>query len=88
MITQRDQDILNFLEDFHAATTSQLQRLFFNGTSYRYSCKRLQYLYEQGFLKRMRSTISNEYAYYLKKPSMFQQIHHDLLRTELYVSIR
>jgi len=88
MITQRDQDILNFLEDFHAATTSQLQRLFFNGTSYRYSCKRLQYLYEQGFLKRMRSTISNEYAYYFKKPSMLQQIHHDLIRAELYVNIK
>lgn len=88
MITQRDQDILNFLEEFHAATTSQLQRLFFHGTSYRYSCKRLQCLYEQGFLKRMRSTISNEYAYYLKKSSMLQQIHHDLIRTELYVSIK
>ena len=88
MITQRDQDILNFIEDFHAATTSQLYRLFFQGTSYRYSCKRLQYLYEQGFLKRMRSTISNEYAYYLKKPSMLPQIHHDLIRAELYVNIK
>lgn len=88
MITRRDQDILNFIEDFHAATTSQLHRLFFQGTSYRYGCKRLQYLYEHGFLKRMRSTISNEYAYYFKKPSMLQQIHHDLIRAELYVNIK
>jgi hypothetical protein len=88
MITQRDQDILNFIEDFHAATTSQLHRLFFRNTSYRYSRKRLQCLYEQGFLRRMRSTINNEYAYYLKKPSMLQQIHHDLLRAELYVNIK
>lgn len=88
MVTKRDQDILNFLEEFHAATSGQIHKLFFTGTSYRYSRKRLQYISEQGFVKRTRSTINNDNAYYIKKPSLLQQLHHDLIRTELYTAIR
>jgi hypothetical protein len=88
MITKRDQDIYNFIEDFHAATASQLHALFFNNTSYRYSRKRLQYLSEEGFIKRTRSTINNDYAYYIKKYSLLQQLHHDLIRTELYTHLK
>lgn len=88
MITKRDQDIINFIEEFHAATTSQIKRLFFAGTSTRYARKRLQYLYENKFLMRMRSTINNDYAYYVKKRSLLQQTHHDLIRAELYTHIK
>lgn len=88
MITKRDQDILNFIEEFHIATSSQIQKLFFKNTSYRYSRKRLQYLFNQGFIKRTRSTINNDYAYYIgKKQSLLQQVHHDLIRAELYVAL-
>ena len=86
MITCRDQDIINFLEDFHIATSSQLHRLFYNLTSPRYTRKRLHYLCDCGHIKRARSTIDNSYAYYTdRKPA---QLHHDLIRTELYTSIK
>lgn len=84
MITKRDQDIYNYLEDFHIATSKQLHRLFFSNTSERYSRKRLQYLTETGFIKQTKSTIDNCFAYYIKKPV---QIHHDLIRSELFVSM-
>lgn len=87
MVTKRDQDVFNFLEKFHTVTSNQLHELFFKNTSYRYSRKRLQYLFEQGFIKRIRSTIDNSFAYYLEKKSLLQQIHHDLIRAEVYVNI-
>ncbi len=95
MITKRDQDIYNFLDrkenggmGFHHASTSQLNRLFFPGTSDRYCRKRLQYLYECGYLKRTRSTLGNDYAYFIEKKSLLQQVHHDLIRTEIYAAIQ
>jgi hypothetical protein len=91
LITKRDQDIYNFLDKkenggigFHHASTSQINRLFFCGTSDRYCRKRLQYLYEIGYLKRTRSTLGNDFAYYIEKKSLLQQVHHDLIRTEIY----
>lgn len=86
MITKRDQDIINLLEDFHIATTNQIHRLYFQTISYRYVAKRLEYLYSQNYIKRTKSTIDNCFAYYLdKKPT---QIHHDLIRSELYSHIK
>lgn len=88
MITKRDQDILNFIEEFRIANTGQIYRLFFNKTSERYGRHRLQQLFEQGFLKRTRSTISNDFAYFTdRKRSLLQQVHHDLIRTEVFVSL-
>jgi len=85
MITKRDQDIINFVEDFHIATSKQIHRLFFPNTSIQYRCERLRYLCREKLLKRTRSTIDNCYAYYVKKHS---QVHHDLLRAELFVNIK
>lgn len=86
MITCRDQDILNFLQDFHIATVNQIHKLFFKFASPRYTRKRLKYLTDSGIIKRARSLIDNSYAYYIdKKP---QQIHHDLIRSELYMNIK
>lgn len=72
---------------FHHAATSQINRLFFYSTSDRYCRKRLQYLYELGFLKRTRSTLGNDYAYYIDKKSLLDQVHHNLIRTELYIKM-
>jgi hypothetical protein len=58
MITKRDQDVLNFLEDFHIATSGQIQGLFFPDT-YRYCMKKLSDLCEEGFLRHTISTINN-----------------------------
>ena len=86
MITKRDQDIINFLDDFHIATSEQIHKLFFPGIAVRSRNARLKYLLDTGFIKMTRSTIDNSYAYYVgKKP---YQIHHDLIRTELYTHLK
>lgn len=82
MITQRDQTVLNFIEDFRAATSGQICRLFFPG-KYRYCMKRLEKLCKDGHISRTISTINNCHAYYIgKRPA---QLHHDLIRAELFV---
>jgi hypothetical protein len=86
VVTSRDQDIFNFLEEFHIASANQIQKLFFNNKTKRYSRLRLEYLYNQGHLKRTRSTVDNCYAYYLEKKPV--QIHHDLVRSELFVNLK
>jgi hypothetical protein len=85
MITKRDQDVLNFIEDFHAATSKQIHKIFFD-TSGQYSRIRLKYLTDEIILKRTKSTIDNSFAYYIDRKPM--QIHHDLIRAELYTAIK
>lgn len=86
MITKKDQDLYNFLEDFHIADSKHLKQIFFENKSNQYACGRLKYLSDQGFIKRTKSTISNGYAYFTsKKP---EQIHHDLLRVKIFTTLR
>ena len=59
---------------------------FFNNSSYRYSRMRLQYLSKEQYIRKTRSTITNGYAYYVEQKPY--QIHHDLLRTEIYLNIK
>jgi len=84
MITEKDQSILNFIEDFHIVTSGQLQRLFYPH-SYRYCMTRLAKLVRDGLIKKTVSTINNCHAYYIGKKPV--QIHHDLIRTEIYTHL-
>jgi hypothetical protein len=86
MITKKDQDVLNFLTDFHIGTCNQIHKLFYNLTSIQYTRKRLKYLYDNDYIKRARSTIDNSYAYYIDRKPV--QLHHDLIRAELYANIK
>ena len=86
MVTCKDQNLFNLLDDFHIATTSQIHRLFYPNSSYQYTCKRLKYLLDNGYIKQASSTINNGYAYYTGTKPV--QIHHDLIRTELFVNIK
>ena len=86
MITKRDQDILNFIQEFHVATTNQIHKLFFAPSNYRYCTQRLKFLTDSSHIKKTRSTIDNCNAYYIdRKPA---QVHHDLIRTELYTNMK
>lgn len=82
MIMPRDQTALNLLDDFHCATTAQIHRLIFPKTSYRFAASRIKYLYDAEYIKRTNSTIDKGYAYYTDKKPI--QLHHNLIRTELY----
>lgn len=85
MITPTDQQVLDFLEVFNCATTSQLTKLFYN-TKYPYnkSRRRLKILYDDKHIKRERNSINMEYVYYLKKNNQFT---HSLILTEFYVRL-
>jgi hypothetical protein len=85
MITTLDQSVLNFLSDFHIATSGQICQLYYPG-KYSYCMKRLRGLNEDGFIKRMHSTINNCNAYYSDKKPV--QVHHDLIRSELYMALK
>lgn len=79
MVTRRDLDILNFLEDYRIASTSTLTAFFFPSLR---SCQiRMRTLTTNGRVKRIRLTMNNDYIYYVRKPGNYM---HDLLVTEFY----
>lgn len=82
MLTSRDFEILEFLENYKVANTTILQYFFFPSLS---ACqKRLLKLVQSKQLKRARDSINNEYIYYIKKP---KQLNHSLKITELYMEL-
>jgi len=82
LITERDKEIIKFINEFKVAHTSTLQKLFY--TSDRVARRRLSTIVEHGDLKRERYYISEEYLYYIKKP---KQMRHSLLLTDFYRDI-
>lgn len=79
MLTRRDLDIINFLEDYRIASTTTLKELYFPSLS---ACqKRMKTLFDNGKIKRARMTMNYDYLYYINKP---KKIMHDLLVTEFY----
>lgn len=82
MLTSRDFDVLEFLENYKVANTTILQYFFFPSLS---TCqKRLLKLVQSKQLKRARDSINNEYIYYIKKP---KQLNHSLKVTQLYMEL-
>jgi hypothetical protein len=79
MLTSRDIEIKEFLDNYKVATTTTLAHFFFPSS---WACyKRLKYLSEHKQIKRMRDSIKNEYIYYIKHP---KQLKHSLLVTDFY----
>lgn len=79
MLTRRDLDIINFLEEYKIASTTTLTAFFFPSLR---SCQiRLKTLTVNGRLKRARLTMNHDYIYYVKKP---YNVMHKLLATEFY----
>jgi hypothetical protein len=79
MLTRRDLDIINFLEEYRIASTSTLKTLFFPSLS---ACqKRMKTLNDNSKVKRARMTMNYDYLYYVNKP---KKVMHDLLVTEFY----
>ena len=79
MITARDMDVINFLDDFKVARTSTIASLFY--PSLRVAQKRLETLADYEEVNRARDNINSEYVYYLKKP---KQLRHSLILTDFY----
>ena len=79
MLTSRDNDILNLLDEFEVCPTTTLRHLFFPSLS---ACqKRMKTLYENKRVKRLRLTLNHDYLYYLNLPKQYM---HRYLIMEFY----
>ena len=79
MLTTRDFEIIDFLNEYKVARTSTLSQMFFPSIA---SCyKRLHILASKKEIIRMRDNVSSEYLYYKKRP---KQLKHSLLVTDFY----
>jgi hypothetical protein len=79
MITQRDIQVVDFLETYKAATSSTLIQLFYPSVSV--GCRRLTALTTAGAVKRERGNVSIQYIYYIKRPA---QLRHCVALTTFY----
>lgn len=76
ILTDRDKQIIEFLNDFKCATTTTISNMFFNG-SLRPTQRRLKHLREHGYIKSYQANILSENIHYIKKrPS---QLQHSLI---------
>jgi len=79
MITNRDLDVIDFLDRYRIASTTTLEHFFF--PSKRVAQRRLKILADANYLKRSKEAFYSDYYYYLKKP---KQLKHSLLITDFY----
>ncbi|MPM09427.1 hypothetical protein SDC9_55744 [bioreactor metagenome] len=79
ILTERDNQIIEFLTQYKCATTSTISDLFFNG-SRRPTTRRLKHLKEHGFIKSSQEYVSIEQVHYInKKPT---QLKHSCICSE------
>lgn len=72
ILTERDNQIIDFLTTYKCATTSTISKLFFND-SLRPCNRRLKHLREHGFIKSSQEYVSTEKIHYInKKPSQLK----------------
>lgn len=88
VLTKRDRDILEFVDKFGAATTSQIQRGCFKGikdiSAHKKAQARLTALYKTKHIKRDRAHLNTEYVYYHKKTKL---LAHQTLLVDVYLSL-
>lgn len=65
MITDRDRDIINFIEKIGYATINHIHSMFFTEATYGYDLarKRLNRIIREGYIKKIRNTETNENIY-------------------------
>lgn len=82
IVTERDKEVLIFINKFKIATTDTINELFY--PSLRVAQHRLKLLYENKLLKRDRDHFTSQYYYYTSKP---KQLIHSLSLTNFYREI-
>lgn len=93
MITSRDLQAVEFINEFGAATTEQIRQLFYEmgedgkpiGQSYTVCKRRLREIIKDTNIKRKKGPVTNQYIYYVGSPT---QRWHKALRTELYCRLK
>lgn len=72
ILTERDNQIIEFLTNYKCASTSTISKLFFND-SLRPCNRRLKHLREHGFIKSSQEYVSTEKIHYInKKPAQLK----------------
>lgn len=85
MITNRDEDMLNWLSEFKLATTNQINSIFYNNISI---CnKRLLKLCKDKVVNRIKDPYSKQYIYYTKRPKSLLQLKHYYIRNDFYIKL-
>ena len=79
MITNRDLQVVDFLDKYRIASTTTLEHFFF--PSRRVAQRRLKVLSDMNYIRRSKENFYSDYYYYLKKP---KQLRHSLLITNFY----
>ncbi|MBY6758614.1 hypothetical protein HYH82_15080 [Clostridium botulinum] len=84
-LTNRDRDILKFIEQYGSITINQCSKIFFNKCKQNYyqARKRLRTLYNSKYIKRYRKDMRSEAVYYLDKKLSI----HDLKVLDIYAEI-
>lgn len=69
ILTDRDKDILRFIEYYKSSTIDQIAKIFYTNNKERYQMarKRLKLLYENKFIKRYRENNRSNCIYYINK---------------------
>lgn len=79
VLTNRDEQIIEFLKNYKCAKSSTISKLFFNSST-RPCNRRLKYLNEHGFIKSSQEYVSTENIHYInRKPT---QLKHSCLCSE------
>ena len=85
MITERDKEILRWIEKFKSITIDQCSKLFFTDSkmSYDLARKRLRYLNREGLIKRYRKEPKEQVVYFMDKILK----KHDLKTMDMIVEL-
>lgn len=84
-LTNRDREIIKFVEEYGSITINQCSKIFFrvNKHAYYQARKRLKQLSNEGYLKRYRKDTKSEVIYYLDKKLSI----HDLKVLDVYAEL-
>jgi hypothetical protein len=76
MITKRDRQVINYLQEYKCAHTSTLTRFY---PDLRTCQRRLKILCDSREIRRARDNINQEYIYFVSKP---KQLRHSVMVTD------
>lgn len=84
MLTERDREVISFVEKFKIVKTSQIEQMFFKSKP---TCqRRLKMLADDEYLHRERGRVSLEYAYYYEKRPRYAD--HALKLVDFYIAMK
>lgn len=89
-MTERDSNVVEFINVYKLATREQIQRVFFKDVHPNVCMRRLTYLADNKYIKRDYYQIdehTNAYVYFSKKKVAKRLIKHDLLITEFVIGM-